>query len=96
MLRKVNEIKLIVDAKHSFEEVKEDLTKGPVLISLDFAKYFIVFSFPLEHTIAGVLMQKNHQNQEQPISFFSRSLRDSTLKHNIMEKHAYALVKALK
>jgi hypothetical protein len=32
----------------------------------------------------------------QPIAFFSRSLRDSTLKYNIMEKQAYALVKDLK
>jgi hypothetical protein len=96
MLRKGNEIKWTTDAKHSFEEVKEALTKAPVLINPDFAKDFIVFSFASEHTIAGVLMQKNDQNQEQPISFFSRSLRDSTLKYNIMEKHAYALVKALK
>jgi hypothetical protein len=96
MLRKGNEIKWTTYAKHSFEEVKESLTKSHVLISPDFAKDFIVFSFASEHTIAGVLMQKNDQNQEQPIAFFSRSLRDSTLKYNIMEKQAYALVKDLK
>jgi hypothetical protein len=41
-------------------------------------------------------MHKNDQNQEKPIAFFSRSLRYSTLKYNIMEKQAYVLVKALK
>jgi hypothetical protein len=86
MLRKGSEIKWTTNAKHYFEEVKEDLTKSLVLISLDFAKDFIVFSFSSEHTIARVLMWKNDQNQEQPIAFFSRSLRDSTLKYNIMEK----------
>ena len=33
---------------------------------------------------------------EQPNSFFSKALRDAPLKYNIMEKHAYALIKALK
>jgi hypothetical protein len=56
MLRKGNEIKWTTDEKHSFEEVREALTKAPVLISPDFSKDFIVFSFASEHTIAGVLM----------------------------------------
>ena len=34
--------------------------------------------------------------QEQPIAFFSKALRDAPLKYNIMEKQAFALVKALK
>jgi hypothetical protein len=33
---------------------------------------------------------------EQPISFFSRALRDAEVKYDIMEKQAYALVKSLK
>lgn len=41
-------------------------------------------------------MQKGQQGYEQPISFFSRTLGNSKLKYNIMEKQAYSLVKALK
>ena len=41
-------------------------------------------------------MQKNDQGYEQPIAFFSKSLRDTTLKYNIMEKKVLALVKAIK
>ena len=41
-------------------------------------------------------MQKNSSGQEQPISFFSKALRDAPLKYNIMEKQALTLVKALK
>ena len=41
-------------------------------------------------------MQKNEQNEEQPIAFYSKALRDSTLKYDIMEKQAYPCVKALK
>jgi hypothetical protein len=42
------------------------------------------------------LLQINDENEEQPISFFNRSLRDAELKYNILEKHKYALVNSLK
>ena len=41
-------------------------------------------------------MQKNDQGYEQPTAFFRKSLRYATLKYNIMEKQALALVKAIK
>ena len=56
----------------------------------------MLFSFASEHAIAGVLLQKNERNAEPPIAFYNKALRDSTLKYNIMEKQAYACVKALK
>ena len=42
------------------------------------------------------MLQKNNQGYEQPIAFFSKSLIDATLKYNIMEKQALALVKDVK
>jgi hypothetical protein len=42
------------------------------------------------------LLQKNEEGHEHPIAFFSRSLRYVELKYDIIENHAYALVKALK
>ena len=36
------------------------------------------------------------ENKEAPIAFFSRALRDAELKYEMLEKHAYAWVKALK
>ena len=41
-------------------------------------------------------MQKGNQGTEQPISFFSKTLANAELKYNILEKQAYALVKAVK
>lgn len=82
--------------QQSFEPIKEALTKTLVLINRDFNKDFIVFSFASEHTITTVLLQKNNQGSEQPIAFFSKSLRDATLKYNIMEKQPLALVKVIK
>jgi len=96
MLKKDSTIKWIVEAKKSFEDIKLALTKTPVLISPKFNRDFILFSFASEHTIVAVLLQKNDYGYEQPISFFSKALRDAPLKYNIMEKQAFALVKAIK
>jgi hypothetical protein len=96
MLRKCNEIKWTLESRKSFEDIKVALTKAPVLSNLNFAKYFILFSFALEHTMAGVLLHKDEKNFENPIAYFSRILRDSPLRYDIMEKQEYALVKALK
>jgi hypothetical protein len=60
MLRKGNEIRWIIYVNNYFEEVKLALTKAHVLVSPDFSRDFIIFSFSLEHNVAGVLMQKNN------------------------------------
>ena len=96
MLKKEQGVKWTLEANNSFELVKQALTKTPVPISPDFSKDFYIFLFASEHTIAAILLQKNPQGQEQPIAFFSKALRDAPLKYNIMEKQAFALVKALK
>ena len=96
MLKKEIGVKWTLEANNSFELVKHALTQAPVLISLDFTKDFLIFSFASEHIVVVVLLQKNPQGQEQRIAFFSKALRDAPLKYNIMEKQAYALVKALK
>jgi hypothetical protein len=96
MLRKNNEVKWTTEAKASFAHIKKVISEAPVLASPDYLKEFFIFSFASEHTLAAVLLQKNEEGFEQPIAFFSKSLRDAELKYNIMEKQAYAMVKALK
>jgi hypothetical protein len=96
MLKKDVKIKWDSESRQSFEQVKRALTEAPVLISPDFTKDFYLFSFASEHTIAAVLLQKNSEGYEQPIAFFSKALRDAALNYKIMEKQAFALVKAIK
>jgi hypothetical protein len=67
-----------------------------VLVSHDYTKGFVIFSFESKYTIAIVLLQKNNEGFEQPIAFFSKILRDAKLKYDILDKQAYAMVKALK
>jgi hypothetical protein len=96
MLRKGNEVKWTVEPKESFNQIKKALTEAPVLINPDYSKDFLIFSFASYDTLAVILLQKNVEGLEQPISFFSRALRDVEVKYDMMEKKAYALVKALK
>jgi ribonuclease HI len=96
ILKKDAKIKWDPESRSSFGQVKRALTQAPVLISPNFTKDFYLFSFASEHTIAAVLLQKNSEGYEQPIAFFSKALRDAALNYNIMEKQAFALVKAIK
>ena len=72
------------------------MKQAHVIISPDYTKDFYLFSFSYEHTIAVVLLWKNNEGHEKTIFFFSKSLRDVTLNYNIMEKHAFSLVKTIK
>ena len=96
MLKKDNEIKWNQDARNYFSNIKKALTDALVLISPNCSKDFHIFSFASEHIVAGVLLQKNVDSLEQPIAFYSKILRDATLRYDIMDKQAYALVRALK
>jgi hypothetical protein len=79
MLRKGNEVKWIVEAREYFNQIKQALTEAPVLISLEYSKDFMIFSFSSFDTVAVVLLHKNVEGIEKPISFFSRALRDGQI-----------------
>jgi len=96
MLKKNSDMKWTTETMEAFGNIKEAIKQAPVLISPDFGKPFQLFSFASYHTVAAVLLQKNNDGYEQPISFFSKSLQNAELKYDIIEKQAYALVKAVK
>jgi hypothetical protein len=56
MLRKGNEVKWTPESRSSFEKIKKALVDAPYLISLDYSKEFIIFSFALDDTLADVLL----------------------------------------
>ena len=79
MLRKGNEVKWTAEPREYFFQIKNPLTEAPVLISLDYSKDFLIFSFASYDTVATVLLQKNDQGQEKHISFYNKALRDAEL-----------------
>jgi hypothetical protein len=66
-----------------------------MLVSPNYSKDFLIFSFASFDIVVVVLLQKNVEGLEQSISFFSMALRGAEEKYDIMEKQAYALVKSL-
>jgi hypothetical protein len=61
MLRKGNEVKWTTKPRESFIQIKRALTEAPVLISPDYSKEFLIFSFASFDTVAVVLLQKNKE-----------------------------------
>ena len=56
MLKKYQEVKWTAEEKNSFEKIKMALTEAPVLVSSDFTKEFLTFSFASEDTLVVVLL----------------------------------------
>ena len=77
MLKKDVEIKWTEQARHSVEDIKKAIMEAPTLISLDYTKGFCIFSLASYDTVAAVLLQKYDGYLDHPISFFSKTLRDS-------------------
>lgn len=90
ILKKDSEVKCSLEANKAFHPVKFSLSTVPILISLDYTSDLFIFSFASEHTLVVVLMQKKDKKNEQPIAFFSHTIRDGTLRYNIIEKQALA------
>ena len=57
MLRKGNEVKWTVEPRESFVQIKKALTEAPVLISPNYSKDFLVFSFASFDIVATILLQ---------------------------------------
>jgi hypothetical protein len=77
MLRKNTDIKWTDEARKSFSKIKLALTESLVLINLEYSMEVLAFSFFSEDTVASVLLQNNVQGFKQPISLFSKELRDA-------------------
>lgn len=84
------------EGKKEFESIKEAIGHAPILVNPYFKKDFIIYCYASEHTLSGILLQKNEDNEEVPIYFMSVPLKKHELKYSLMEKQAYAVVKAVK
>lgn len=95
MLKKGSEIKWTNAKIKSFETIKRAIMEAPTLINPDYNKEFHIFSFASCDTLAAVLLQKYDEGTENPVAFFSKTLRDAELRYDIIENEAYALIKSL-
>ena len=83
-------------ASKAFKEVKEAIAKAPMLFHPNFKKDFIMYCHTSEHTMSGMLLQKNDKGEEMPISFMSIPLKKHELNYSLFEKQVFAIVKLVK
>jgi hypothetical protein len=95
MLKMGHDLKWSDEAKREFMDIKQTLCQSPVLANPDYGKIFQLFSFASTLTMVVVILQKNNEDMEQPITFMSKDFQGSELNYELMEKQAYALVKSL-
>jgi len=67
-----------------------------LVANFDYTKDFIIYSFASKDNIIGILMQKDNEGNNRPITFMSKPLQDVEARYTITEKQAYALIKSLK
>jgi len=96
MLKKGAEVRWTDTARKPFKSIKKAIMEAPTLISPDYNKEFHIFSFASEDTIASVLLHVDEEGSEHLVAFFSKNLRDTELRYDIIKKQGYALIKSLK
>ena len=82
--------------KNAFSKIKNSISYAPSCKSTNFEKYFILYSFGSDDSLAAVLTQKEDGGDEYAISFMSTGLQGDELNYLAIDKQAYAVFKAVK
>ncbi|KAK4409345.1 hypothetical protein Sango_0007500 [Sesamum angolense] len=75
----------------AFDNLKRKMVTDPVLALPDMSKPFAVETDTSDSTLGGVLMQDNH-----PVTFESRKLKDVERRYSVHEKELMAVVHCLR
>jgi hypothetical protein len=67
-----------------------------VLRGPDFNKYFFLYTFASDQSLAGVLNQKDDDSNKASISFMSTNLQGDEINYPFIDKHSYVVYKATK
>jgi hypothetical protein len=77
--------------QQAFELLKLELSQYPVVRLPDYDKPFHISTDASDYAIGGILQQRDENNHEYVVSYFSRKLSKSELKHSPFEKEALAV-----
>ena len=77
------------DQRKSFDDIKLEISKAPVLSAFDISKRHRVSADSSGYAIGAVLLQLNDNNW-QPVVYASRKLSDAETRYAIVEKEALA------
>jgi len=79
----------------AFEDIKEYLTKSPVLVAFISGKSFLLYVRAMDHSLGTFLAQRNNKGCEHAIYYLSRTLIGAESRYNPIEKEYLALVFAV-
>ena len=80
----------------AFIELKEVLTRGPILVTPDWTKPFILQTDASAFGLGYVLSQIDGTGEEHPIAFASKKLLQSEKNYSAIEREALAIVQGVK
>jgi hypothetical protein len=86
MIRKYVEFKWDDERKKTFRDINTTISQDPVFQSSDFRKYFFLYTFTSDQSLATVLTQKDDDNNEAPVSFMSTNLQGDELNYPAIYK----------
>ena len=96
MVKQSVKFKLTDVENNEFSKIKTSIAHAPSLKTPNFEKYFILYTFAFDDSLAAVLTQKEDGGDEYPISFMSTGLQGAELNYPAVDKQAYAVFKAVK
>ena len=70
----------------TFEDIKEYLTKPPVLVAPVSVKLFLLHVRAMDHSLGTLLAQKNDKGFKQAIYYLSRTLIGAESRYNLVEE----------
>src|SRR4028119_1857670 len=96
LMRKDKEFEWGPRKKQAFETLKQKMITAPVLKHLEGDKPFIMDPDASEHTLRGVIGQRDSAGNEHPVAFYSRTLTPPERNYLVTEKEGLAAVEVLK
>ena len=94
LLKKETKFEWTEQCEKAFNELKERLTKAPILRFPQFDKEFTLSVDSSDYSI-GFMLSQEHEGKQHPICFGGRALRENELKWHITDKEGLALVEGI-
>ena len=82
--------------RQTFIELKEVLTRGPILVTPDWTKHFILQTDASAFGLGYVLSQIDGTEEEHPIAFATKKLLQSERNYSAIKREALAIVQGVK
>jgi len=89
MLKKYVVFSWSSEAKLAFKEVKRAITKALVLKNLDMSKYFIMYAYGVDRSIATILAQKYDNKEEHSFAFHSQTCINTSKGTHLLKRKYY-------